>query len=290
MKSLANYAPVELFTSHPPMDPLQMVTAKAPSFKAFSLQELQESKLHNFATVQASLEDMHKAAADVKSRRRQAESVRRSQSTDMANFEIGDYVLYANVWAQSKNKLLTKWNGPAQVVETISPWIYKIRNIITQAEREDHASRLKFYSDKNLNVTTAFKNMVAHNSEGHVVEKIVDHTRQGTTVVFNVKWRGLDMAENTWEPFERLYEDIPAVIKNYIKSRPNDTVLKSLQVDSRFQEGGVGSGSKRQPKSRLKVQDSSRLTESKSSQEKKVQFRMTTHQGTRKKSKKSSLG
>ena len=137
-----------------------------------SLEDLQASQKFNLAKVQAAMEEFHKRVSQQASATRKSNN--KTVNSKMANFEIGDYVLYADVWAESKDKLLTKWNGPAVVSKTISPWIYVVKNLVTGQEREAHASRLKFYADGSLEITDDFLAMVAHNSEGHVVSTIKD--------------------------------------------------------------------------------------------------------------------
>ena len=61
------------------------------------------------------------------------------------------------------------------VTGTVSQYVYKIQNLITKEEKEAHASRLKFFADAQLKVTGDFLKMVAHNSEGHVVQEIKKH-------------------------------------------------------------------------------------------------------------------
>ena len=64
----------------------------------------------------------------------------------MAQFELGDYALYMNVWANKRDKLSVTWCGPAVVSGIMSDWIFKVRNLVTGEEREAHASRLRFFT------------------------------------------------------------------------------------------------------------------------------------------------
>ncbi|KAF4141687.1 hypothetical protein GN958_ATG08932 [Phytophthora infestans] len=92
----------------------------------------------------------------------------------MAQFDVGDFVLYANVWQHTGSKLRVKWCGPARVVDTVSNWIFKIQNLITGQCKEAHASRLKFYADSSLDVSEDLLLHVAHNSERHVVDTLLE--------------------------------------------------------------------------------------------------------------------
>ncbi|KAE9265120.1 hypothetical protein PR003_g32556, partial [Phytophthora rubi] len=119
---------------------------------------------------------MHKRSAVVNAATRAAGRKHRAtkKGTSMAQFDIGDYVLYADVWQHVRGKLRVKWCGPAQVVSTTSNWIFEIQNLVTGQRKEAHASRLKFYADASLNVTEDLLLHVAHNGEGHVVHSLLE--------------------------------------------------------------------------------------------------------------------
>ncbi|KAE9070902.1 hypothetical protein PF010_g26090 [Phytophthora fragariae] len=65
-----------------------------------------------------------------------------------------------------------------------------------------HASRLKFYTDSDLGVKEDLLVRVAHNSDGHVVEALLQarYDSSGLTHQLHAKWRGLSESENSWEP------------------------------------------------------------------------------------------
>ncbi|GMF56027.1 unnamed protein product [Phytophthora fragariaefolia] len=131
----------------------------------------------------------------------------------MAQYDIGDYVLYADVWQHTRSMLTVKWCGPAQVTATVSNRIFEIENLITGQRREAHASRLKFYVDASMDVSEDLLRHVAHNSEGHVVEELLN-VRYNPTLKqhdIEVRWRGLSEAEGSWEPATTLLQDVPTV-------------------------------------------------------------------------------
>ncbi|KAF4149570.1 hypothetical protein GN958_ATG01240 [Phytophthora infestans] len=107
---------------------------------------------------------MHKriVATNNKVRARGRRYSDQKQGTRLAQFDVGDFVLYADVWAHARDKLRVKWCGPAQVTGTVSNWIFRITNLVTGDEREAHASRLKFYSDDSLELSEDLLLHVAH--------------------------------------------------------------------------------------------------------------------------------
>ncbi|OWZ04248.1 Chromodomain protein [Phytophthora megakarya] len=193
-KSLGDHAPITVMTGLPAMSPLDAITLPAP-------------------------------AARAKGRKNS-----RKASAIMAQYDVGDYVLYADVWAHTRAKLSVKWCGPAQVTSAVSAWIFIVKNLITGDEREVHASRLKFYSDQTLDVTEELLAHIAHNSEGHVVARLLDSRYNEAEKQFEllVNWRGLSSIENSWEPAVTLLEDVPVIVKNFVRDQRRTPKTKKL--------------------------------------------------------------
>ncbi|KAE8888738.1 hypothetical protein PF005_g5317 [Phytophthora fragariae] len=143
--------------------------------KVTTLEAIQSAQRENVERLQRALEDMHKRSSQINADIRAASRANRDnkRGTTLAQFDIGDFVLYADVWQHTRSKLRVKWCGPAQVVDTVSNWIFVIQNLVTGQRREAHASRLKFYADNSLNVTEDLLLHIAHNSEGHVVDRLL---------------------------------------------------------------------------------------------------------------------
>ncbi|EGZ17875.1 hypothetical protein PHYSODRAFT_498900 [Phytophthora sojae] len=155
----------------------------------------------------------------------------------MAQFDLGDFVLYADVWQHTRSKLSVKWCGPARVLSTVSNWIFEIENPITGQKKEVHASRLKFYADASLNVTEDLLLHIAHNSEGHVVDALLEarYNRQEKRHELKVHWRALDTIEDSWESADTLFQDVPVAVKAFVrkhgKKPPVKALRKALQLD-----------------------------------------------------------
>ncbi|ETI29963.1 hypothetical protein F443_22918 [Phytophthora nicotianae P1569] len=119
----------------------------------------------------------------------------------MAQFDVGDFILYADVWQHNRAKLRVK---------------------------EAHASRLNFYADNSsLAVTEDLLRHVAHNSEGHVVDTFLS-TRYNTNEKRHellVHWRGLDTVEDSWEPATVLLQDVPVAVKAFVRSHQDDGAM-----------------------------------------------------------------
>ncbi|GMF47599.1 unnamed protein product [Phytophthora fragariaefolia] len=149
----------------------------------------------------------------------------------MAQFDIGDYVLYADVWQHTRSKLQVKCCGPARVTGTVSNWIFEIENLVAGQRREAHATRLKFYADASLNVSEEFLLHVAHNSEGHVVDRLLKARYSPALKHHEIKvqWRGLSELENSWESADLLLQDVPAAVRAFVKEHSKQPAVRVLK-------------------------------------------------------------
>ncbi|ETV64464.1 hypothetical protein H257_18660 [Aphanomyces astaci] len=155
----------------------------------------------------------------------------KKKGVQMAQFVVGDYVLYQDVWAHLRQKLRTKWCDPAVVTEVTSNWVYDVENLLTHDVRPVHTSRLKFYADCDLDVTSELLAHVAQNSGGFEVEAMVDARYVPTTNVYEllIKWRGLEDAENSWKPANNIFADLPVMFKAFCKAATS-AVIKKIAV------------------------------------------------------------
>ncbi|GMF44393.1 unnamed protein product [Phytophthora fragariaefolia] len=69
-----------------------------------------------------------------------------------ANFSVGDFVLRSRVDQKYQDKLLVRWIGPYQI-KRAGKHSFVVQHLVTGAETDVHASRLKYYGDKDYEVT-----------------------------------------------------------------------------------------------------------------------------------------
>ncbi|OWZ00306.1 hypothetical protein PHMEG_00028535 [Phytophthora megakarya] len=99
--------------------------------------------------LRGSLHGLHHEVVDEKERRRLQAMV--AKNGVAANFDIGGFVLWSRIDQRLPNKkLLGHWVGPFQVISAL-PHSFRIRHLVSGAEYEAHATRLKYNSDSNLN-------------------------------------------------------------------------------------------------------------------------------------------
>ncbi|KAG6586713.1 Chromodomain protein [Phytophthora cinnamomi] len=229
--AMGGVAPVTAMTGLKAMSPADHIEVPGP-VKQATLAEVQTAQRARVERLQRALADMHKRSSKANAATRAAgrKHHNKKQSTTMAQFEIGDFVLYADVWQHTRSKLRVKSCGLAQVVNTVSNWMFEIQNRITEQRKEAHASRLKFYADASLDVSEDLLLHVAHNSEGHVVETLLKarYNQQEKRHEIKVHWRGLDAIEDSWEQADILLQDVPVAVKVLAHQHKTQAAVKAL--------------------------------------------------------------
>ncbi|ETK78126.1 hypothetical protein L915_15791 [Phytophthora nicotianae] len=195
--SLGGVAPITAMTGLPAMNPLDPVVTPE-GMEAASLDEVRAIRGANFAKLAKVLEELHKRVAIGRSAaQRRGERKRSNAVPRWRNLKLGTLFL---------------------------------ENLLTGETKEAHATRLKFYADSSLGIAEDLLAHVAHNNEGHVVEKLLEARYDATSAMNQllVKWRGLCELENTWEPVQNLLEDVPALVKRFAAQNKKDPAVKSM--------------------------------------------------------------
>jgi hypothetical protein len=99
--------------------------------------------------------------------------------------------------------------------------VFVVENLLTKELKAAHATRLRFYKDKELNVTAELAQAAEHNDHQlYVVSKILDarYNEQEMFHEFLVAWRGFSVGEATWEPYSVMTLDVSDMVAKFIKS------------------------------------------------------------------------
>ncbi|POM70025.1 Retrotransposon protein, Ty3-gypsy subclass, partial [Phytophthora palmivora] len=125
------------------------------------------------------------------------------------SFDVGEGVLLstenlANYHAgTTKAKLGARWIGPYAIVSRLGHDYYELK--LPQGVKFHpvfHTSYLKPYIRSNGREQRTFKVLLPDNTEGELVEDIVDFKRTRGKAIYKVKWLG--QARCTWEPLANL--------------------------------------------------------------------------------------
>jgi hypothetical protein len=146
------------------------------------------------------------------------------------NFQVGDYVLVAEHRKGGTSKLQIKWRFPRRVASVESDYVFVIENLLTKELKAAHATRLRFYKDKELNVTAELAPAAEHNDyQLYVMSKILN-ARYNEQEMFHellVAWRGFPVGEATRKPYSVMAVDVPDMVAKFMESHEDiDTVRK----------------------------------------------------------------
>jgi hypothetical protein len=160
---------------------------------------------------------MHRSIDVIRNRR--LDQNRRSQRATLPiRFQMGDFVLIADIKRKiTFAKLLAHWVGPYQIVDSLSPYVFVVQSLVNQLTRNVHASRMIWYCDSQLDVTTELIDHIAQQGLRYDVENITDHRFKSCYEVL-VTWVGFSSIESTWEPLLTIFADVPARVDAYLQT------------------------------------------------------------------------
>jgi hypothetical protein len=134
------------------------------------------------------------------------------------NLLVEVYILVAEQRKSGVSKFKFKWNSPRRVASVESDYVLVVENVLTKELKAAHATRLKFYKEKELNVTAELAQTAEHNDHQlYAVSKILD-ARYNEQEIFHellVAWRGFPVGEATWEPYSVMAVDVSEMVESH---------------------------------------------------------------------------
>ena len=105
------------------------------------------------------------------------------------------------------------------MIQPITDWIFVVEDLRDGAVSTHHISRLKLFAASDLMVTQDLLDHIAYVEGGHIVEELRDCKFNKPLKVWTilVKWMGLGEIENTWEPLPNLLEDVPHLVRAFVR-------------------------------------------------------------------------
>ena len=130
--------------------------------------------------MQRALDEMHR---DVKARTtatRQKEIQRHNARTNVrpVNFIAGDFVLRGSFHKIRGTKPAVKWTGPYRVVSCMTEYIFLVEDLLSGKRMEVHGRRLKFFRNKDFEVTEEVRNHLAYQQNELLVVNEFQDIRQ----------------------------------------------------------------------------------------------------------------
>jgi transposase InsO family protein len=219
---LAGCAPVTVHIGREPTSPLDVVLRSDARTLASVPMDKGAVKEHVTAFVK-SLEDIHRKVNDQPQRKRKEHG--KGQAVD---FAVGDYVMIAPQGRRGKNKTLVAWEGPAQVMEEVNSLRYKVKDIASGNVKDVHAAHVKRYADSDLVVTEQLKGFAAFGGQGYTVDHVNGHEKKRGEWRLKVFWDGYGPDSATWEAADKLFEDAPVLVRQYINVMTDERAKEQL--------------------------------------------------------------
>jgi hypothetical protein len=151
---LKKRTPMQVFTGHAETTPLALmmkdnVPVNAP-LDLIKAQKLMEVEKMSKAMTEIRAQVAEKATCDSK-----AAIQKHNDNTHVRspNFQVVDYVLVAEHRKNGVSKFQVKWKGSRRVAGVESDYVFVVENLLTKELKAAHTTRLRFYKDKELNVT-----------------------------------------------------------------------------------------------------------------------------------------
>ncbi|KAE8903142.1 hypothetical protein PF003_g12674 [Phytophthora fragariae] len=240
--SPAGKTPGELFTGLEPPSPLQSVFLGpdvSPSVQPARTSAEIESSL---AQLRARVRDMHRAVTDARLKQTLLNK-KRERGDNMVNFDVGDYVLRSRVDEKRQNKLLVTWVGPYAVTAAHAHNVFTVKQLVTGEELDVHASRLKFFADKDLEVTEELLEHVA--AQGIILRvrdligptlvvppMLVRHrwNDESRSYEILVGWHGLEAIEDSWESLTAMFNEVSTLVQAYVAAAKDSKLERHLEA------------------------------------------------------------
>jgi hypothetical protein len=215
---LSGLAPITVMTGLPAENPLEEIF-RCP-YQDFGTVKMDRSHIRKCTEeLQRALEEMHKAVTLTSQNLRNIKTGLRNMKRKEPNFSIGDFVL-VGLPEPSKTagqKLFLKWRGPYRIVDSEDNYIFEVENILDSTKKWVHGDRVRFYSDKSLNLTEEIRQQFAHDADRYQIEQLKDCRKNPVTseIEILVSWKGFSDTEDSWEPLRNLFEDVRARIEAF---------------------------------------------------------------------------
>lgn len=143
---------------------------------------------------------------------------------ELANLREGDFVLVAREYFHQGEKLCLRWRGPRHVTQCLSDYAFQVEDLQNGHLQTVHGTRLSFYSDASLDTQVILSHVLSSETRMPVSRLLKLLDVDGKLFV-NVRWKGLGKSEDTMEPLQRVYEDVPELLVILLRRKNADATL-----------------------------------------------------------------
>jgi hypothetical protein len=163
---------------------------------------IKAQKLMEIEKLSKAMTENHSQVTEKATRDRKAAIQKHNDKTHVPspNFQVGDYVFVAEHRKSCVSKLQVKWKGPRSVASVESDYMFVVENLLTEEVKAAHATSLRFYKNKELNVTAELSQAAEHNDHQLYVLLKILYARCNYQEMFYesmIAWRGFPVGEAT---------------------------------------------------------------------------------------------
>ncbi|GMF40008.1 unnamed protein product [Phytophthora fragariaefolia] len=229
---LGGATPLTAFTALPGESQLRSILHPQDPLEA-SVTWVEAEITDHLQTVRAALDGMHAEMTSASEKRRRAAHDRHAtkRGVTLPKFSEGDFVLAATATGRSGNKLALVWRGPKRIVGVVNDYTFEVQDLMAPfATSLRHASRLQLYRDTKRDLEKSLVEQAIDGEGGHLVEALRSIRRSPDTHRWEilVKWYGLDELGASWDPADRVRENVPLLYDAFINSDPADPARKQM--------------------------------------------------------------
>ena len=135
------------------------------------------------------------------------------------------------------SKLCPTWQGPYQVVDAVSATCYAVRLIgrPDKKPKKVHWSRMKRFAGADFDITERLIRTAVNDCQKFDVQEFMEwRANDNGAIQLRVRWEGFEPQDDTWQDIEGLYEDVPALVRQYLRNHAGeseelDAVAAALQ-------------------------------------------------------------
>jgi hypothetical protein len=153
------------------------------------------------------------------------------------NFDVGDNVLSGVLTREKGRKTDVCRKGPFCVTARKSDFLFEVRHLLKDKKSVVHGTRLKFFRNRDWEVTDAAKEHIAYlDDELCVIDHFIDLRQRDDAVELRVFWKGFENGNATWEPYAAMLEDVPDMLRNYLQYVSRTGTLAKKQLAASLME------------------------------------------------------
>ena len=224
-----NTAPITAFTG---LDATPTISTffRTMTTTTVEINEAARERMTNIDNLRKKMDELHPIIdeAVINSRSRQREKMSKGQ---LPNFSEGDFVLVPREDFAAGEKLSLRWRGPRRIVSCNSEYVFDVEDLRNGNVESVHGTRLKFYADSSLD-TDAILSHAVSSETGMAVQRLMELIDDTDGLKVRVRWKGLGESEDSLEPLQHVYEDVPELLKKLLtrKSTPASIADKARRA------------------------------------------------------------